>query len=256
MTSKQQPGATLLVPIDYHGVNPASLDVLVRIAGQLNLRLLALILESPRLQRVAELPFTTEVLLGSGTERSLERDHLSRRHSRMAADTRRRLKELAQQASIELSIEDDAGDRWHASLARDGGLDIFIPPRGRWRRSPRGGASRLPAIPRLGLLLSGGELDQKLVSTTLALEEAGLVGSVYVICAGRPDPDLLASLLRGRAHCHLQAGTRVDAVGLTRLIRSTPYELLVIPRDALADIPDHTLDAALEEAGGQVMVVS
>ena len=94
------------------------------------------------------------------------------------------------------------------------------------------------------------------MTTTLALEEAGLVGDVYVLFSGRPDPDLLAALLRGKAHCHLQAGIRLDATSLTGLIRRSPYDLLIIPRDALANIPDHALDAALEEAGGQVMIVS
>ena len=254
--SELQTRTTILVPIDYHGINPATLETLVLIARLLNRRLLGLILENPRLQRVAELPFTTEILLSSGVERSLERDHLSRHHSQVAEDTRRRLLALAQQASIELDFEDDQGERWHAALSRNGESDIFIPPRRRWQTPPSPGKARYPVVQRLGLLLGGGPMDRRLVATVLALEEAGLVASVYVLSPGRPDPELCSPLLRGRARCHLQSGAPTDAAGLANLIRHSPYDLLIIARDQLAALPEATLDRALEEAGGQVMVVS
>lgn len=254
--SDSQTRTTILIPIDYHGVSPTTLDTLVHIARLLNRRLLGLILDSPRLQRVAQLPFTTEILLASGTERSLARDHLSRYQSQLAAQTRRRLLDLAQQARIELSFENDQGERWHAALARNGESDIFIPPRSRWQNPPTPGRRTSPAIPRLGLFLGGGELDRRLVTTALALEQAGLVGSVYVLSPGKPDLDLCAPLLRARARCYLQSGAPRDAAGVANLIRRSQYDLLIIPRDRIAAIPPAVLDAALEEAGGQVMVVS
>lgn len=247
---------TLLVPIDYLGISPTTLDTLVHIARLLNRRLLGLVLESPRLQRVAELPFATEILLGSGVERSLGRDHLSRYNSQLAAETRRRLLELAQQARIELSFETDLGERWHAALNRLEGSDIFIPPRRRWQRPPSATGRRPRAVSRLGLLLGNDALNQRLVKTTLELAEAGLVASVYVLCPGKPDLNLCAPLLRSQAHCHLLSGAPSDAAGVADLIRRSQYDLLIIPREQIAEIPSALLDAALEEAGGQVMVVS
>ena len=253
--TEEQPRATILVPIDNQGVNPATLELLVHIAQHLDRRLLGLILENPHLQRVAELPFTTEILLGTGMERSLERDHLSRCHSLVAADTRRRLLELARQARIELSFEEDRGERWFAALARADNPDFFILPRRRWQNPGTGMSLQRRAIARLGLLM-GGSLDQRLVATALALEEAGLVGSVYALYPGKPDLDTCAPLLLGRAPCHVQSGAPTDAAGLTNLIRRSPYDLLIMGRERLAEIPAKVLDAALEAAGGQVMVVS
>jgi len=252
----QRTQTTLLVPIDNQGVNPATLELLVHIAQQLDRRLLGLILENPRLQRVAELPFTTEILLGSGVERSLERDHLSRHHSQVAADTRRRLLALARQARIELSFEEDRGERWNAALARAGELDIFMLPRRRWQSPDARRTLDGRAIRRLGLLMGNGDFDSRLVTTALALEEAGLVGSVYALYPGKPDTETCSPLLRGRAPCLVQSGAPTDTAALTSLIRRSPYDLLIIGRQRLANIPTQMLDAALEAAGGQVMVVS
>jgi hypothetical protein len=254
--TERPPGTTILVPIDYQGVSPATLDMLVHIAGQLNRRLLGLVLEGSRLQRVAELPFATEILLGSGQERRLERDHLSRRSSLVAADTRRRLLELAQQARIELSFEDDHGDRWHAALTRGGTLDIFIPPRQRWHRPATSNSPARSLIPRLGILLAAGAADARTVATALALEQAGLVGRAYLLSARRPDPAMVASLLHGRAPSVLQQGVATDPASLLSLLRRSPYDLLLVHREALTAIPADQLEAALEDAGGQVMVVA
>ena len=253
--TEQPAGATILVPIDYHGVSPATLDMLVRIAGQLNRRLLGLVLESQRLQRVADLPFATEILLASGQERRLEREHLNRRSSRVAADTRRCLLELARQARIELSFEDDHGDRWHAALTRERSLDVFIPPRERWHRPAATGGARL-LIPRLGILLTGSAMDASSVAIALALEQAGLVGRVYLLSSRRADPATVAPLLHGRAPSVLQQGVPTDPANLLSLLRRSPYDLLLVHREALAEIPPMQLEAALDDAGSQVMVVA
>ena len=74
-------GKVILVPIDLYGINRRNLETLVRIARQLDRGLLGLLLDDTRLRRVADLPFTTEITLGSGRERSLLRDHLTQRLS-------------------------------------------------------------------------------------------------------------------------------------------------------------------------------
>ena len=40
------------------------------------------------------------------------------------------------------------------------------------------------------------------------------------------------------------------------LLRRSPYDLLLVHREALTAIPPMQLEAALEDAGGQVMVVA
>ena len=85
----------ILVPIDLHGIHREALEQLVRIARQLNRDLLGLLLEDIRLQRVAELPFTTEITLSGGRERSLLSEQLTERHSLVTTDARKLLNELA-----------------------------------------------------------------------------------------------------------------------------------------------------------------
>lgn len=256
MMTERQATSTILVPIDYHGISPAALELLVHIAGQLNRRLLGLVLQNPRLQRIAELPFTTEILLASGQERRMERDYLTRRASLVAGDTRRRLLEAAQKARIELTFEDDHGERWHAALARDGALDLFIPPRQRWHRSlPAPAGARAP-IPRLGVLLTGGATDKRVVATAVALEQAGLVGRAYLLSARHADAATFAPLLRGPTPGVLQPGVATDPASLLALLRNSPYDLLLVHRESLTHLPPVQLEAALDDAGGQVMVIA
>ena len=61
----------IVLPIDAHGINRVTLERVVTLARQLDRSLLGLILDSPELRRIAELPFTTEIALDSGRETSV-----------------------------------------------------------------------------------------------------------------------------------------------------------------------------------------
>ena len=80
---------SILVPIDIHGINRDALETLVRIARQLDRSLLGLMLEDIRLQRVADLPFATEITLAGCHERNLMRAHLSQRHFARGVEAQR-----------------------------------------------------------------------------------------------------------------------------------------------------------------------
>jgi len=248
--------STILVPIDFHGIDPAALDTLIRVARRLDRSLLAVVLENRLLQRVAELPFTTEILLSTGTERSLERDHLHRYHSKVAGETTRKLHELAERDRIKLTFESDEGDRWHCVLARQGEMDIFIPARGRWYRQPGTSPVDGHLIPRLGLVLTRGQIDRKTAGAAAALAEAGLVGSLYMLCNGDPGGEIQSLLSRAGCPLHLQSHFSADPASIANLMRRSPYDLLLIPRDCLSGLRPSVLGAGLDEMGGQVMVIS
>ena len=76
----------ILLPIDLHGINRNTLETVVRIASLLDRKVLGLLLEDMRLQQVADLPFTTEITLDSGREKSF----------RSASDGRARTSKHAQ----------------------------------------------------------------------------------------------------------------------------------------------------------------
>jgi hypothetical protein len=247
---------SILVPIDLHGINRETLETLVRIARQLDRRLLGLMLEDIRLQRVAELPFATEITLMGGRERSLLRDHLSQRHSLVTTDTRRVLYELASRDKVELVFEQAAGSRLHTVLERDGELDIFFPARQRWQRLVAARRPSVSPIRRLGIVLARTAQDRHVLDITRALLQAHLVTEVYVLSVKGLDRPLVDSLYQPGVRICVQANLHCDPTTVTRLIRQSAYDLLLLPRGCLQGIPPDLLDATLDKSGGQVLVIN
>lgn len=247
---------TILVPIDLHGINRTTLETLVHIARQLDRSLLGLLLEDLRLQRVADLPFTTEITLSGGRERSLLRDHLSQRHNQVSADTRRLLNELASRDQVNLTFEDAGGTRWHTVLERDDPLDIFFPARQRWHAVTSGHWPGRGVIRRLGVLVPADELPGHVIDTAAALLKAGLVGDIYVLSDKPLMPEQLHDLYRPGHQVRVQSNVASSPTNLVELIRRSPYDLLLLPRECLRNVPPDALDAALDRAGGQVLVVN
>ena len=247
---------TIVVPIDLHGINRATLETLVHIARQLDSSLLGLLLEDIRLQQVADLPFTTEISLDSGRERSLLRDHLSQRHSQVGNETRTLLHELATRNQVALNFEDAAGTRWHTALERDGQSDIFFPARQRWHPTTLRHSTSSGIIRRLGLVVPGNTPPQSLLLAAKSLLRAGMVGDIYLLCSRPLLPEQLQELYRPGHQVRVQGNVRCDAQGIIVLILHSPYDLLLLPRESLRNIPHEALDAALDIAGSQVMVLN
>tara|TARA_R110001599_G_scaffold353231_1_gene590938 strand:+ start:8787 stop:9554 length:768 start_codon:yes stop_codon:yes gene_type:complete len=250
------PPRKILVPIDFYGVSRASLQTLVQIAGQMQRGLLGLMLEDLRLQRVADLPFTTEILLHGGEERRMQREQLSRRHSLASADTGKRLKELAQRGQVDLVLEYVVGDRLHTALARDAGLDIFFPARQRWQQVAARPSARHKAIARLGCVLAHTAQDQAVIETAHLLQKAGLVGEIYVVSTGALNRAQLDSLYQPGSRICVQANLHRDPASIGKLLRYSPYDLLLLPRDCLQGIAPEALEAVLDKASGQLLVIN
>jgi hypothetical protein len=247
MTEERQ---TILVPIDVYGIGPQSLETLVGIAQQLDRALLALFLEDLRLQQVADLPFTTEIVLSSGRERGLLRQELQRRHTRVAEDTRRALDRLARRQRVELRIDHASGNRWHNALQRDRRLDVFFPPRPRSTEDRFAAGRRGPGA-GLGLVLTGSASDRQVLELAADLLDARLMDRVCLLCERPPRTALPGS----ERKVSIRSGISLDAQSLCALIRYSPYDLLLLPAEAVALIPPEQLDLALDHSAGQVLVV-
>ena len=246
---------TILVPIDLHGINRSTLETLVRIAQLLDRGLHGLLLEDLRLQRVADLPFTTEITLSGARERSLLRDHLSVRHSQVGSNTRKLLHELTERERVPLSFEDASGSRWHSALQRDGHLDIFFPARQRWHKPENAGGKSTRPIKRLGIVMADPVLDSRLMDTAATLLLAGLVDDSYVLCEQAPMPEQLQRLYHQGHQVRIQSHVACDTNGIIALIQHSPYDLLLLTHESMRDIPADVLDAALEKSGSQILVV-
>lgn len=246
----------ILVPIDLHGINRNTLEKLVRIASLLDRKVLGLLLEDMRLQQVADLPFTTEITLDSGQERSFLRDHLSQRHDLISAEARRLLHELAKSHRVELSFEDARGSRWPSALARDGQQDIFLPPRSRWHDRAYTAGKKNDSVRRLGVVLPHGMEDESILAAAAALVKADLVGDVYLLTRQAPLPEQLHALYRQGHQVRLQTNFNCRVDELLALIGQSPYDLLLLPGACLHDIAPDALDAALDKASGEILIIN
>ncbi len=246
----------ILVPIDLQGINRTTLETLVRIARLLDRSVLGLLLEDVRLQQAADLPFTTEITLSGARERSLLRDHLSQRHFMVNKDTRRLLNELADRNRVALRFEHAAGSRLLSALARDGRLDIFFPARQRWQQSTRGPIARAATIRRLGIVLARTAQDQQVLEIARLLMQAGLVGELYILSSGPLAGEQLQTLYRPGSRICVQANLKRDQDSLSRLIRQSAYDLLLLPRDCVEDMAPEVLENALDRSGAQVLVIN
>lgn len=246
----------ILIPIDLHSINRRSLETLVQLAQRLDRGLLALLLEDLRLQQAADLPFTTEITLSGSKERNLQRAHLSIRHNRVVNNTRKILSELAQHHQVELLFEETSGHRLHCSLERDGEIDVFFPPRHQWLLPATGAGARPLFINRLGVLLTPCEQGQRAVQAAHTLLQSGQVGDVYLLAGNNPSADQVQALTRTGHRLSVQTGFRCSPVALTMLLRRSPYDLLLLPRNCVAGMADEDLDNALETSGGEILLIS
>lgn len=246
---------TILLPIDAHGVSRAELDTLMRMARQLDCRLLGLFVEDTRLQQVADLPFTTEVVLVSGGERDLHPQRLRSRFGKISSDTRTALEELARRNRVQLAWDTAEGARLHSAMQRAADVNVFLPGRALWSGAPTRRA-RPAAIPRLGVLLNNPVDDSHVLAMATALVAGGLVGAVHILLPGAADSARLRAIAQLGPRAHLMRIHRLTPQGVTELIRRAPYDLQLLPLSSLQDIPPQTLEAALDACPRQVLVVS
>ncbi len=251
--TESAPRPAILLPIDLRGVDPRALESIVDIARRLDRNLLGLFLEDPRLQQIADLPFTTEIVLSSGRERGLERRALSQRQSKISTDIRHRLDDLARRYRVGLNYEHGAGTRGHSVLQRPGPVDIFFPPRRSWRSHFRSGLA--PAIPRLGLLLQGDQSDRYTTAVAAGLLKGGLARDVYLMCAAVSEAQLRELDLAGSRIC-VQSGLQLQPQTVLALIRQSSCQLLLVPRNLLQGIDAGLLDAALDASSSEVLVIN
>ena len=245
----------IVVPIDSHGVNRVTLETLVRLARHLNRSLLGLLLADPRLQRVAALPFATEITLQSGHERGLDKRYLAD-DERSAGQTRRWLDELASRDRVALQFERAAGGRLQSALSREGNLDIFIPARPRWQLVSASYLPRQATPRRRGLVLTGTAEDSAGIAMAGALLTLQPTTRVYVHSKGEPSAATLDTLAATGARLCVQSNFRGSAVELAALLRQGAYDLLLVPRSTIASDDQALLEQVLENAGSQVLLVS
>jgi len=245
----------IVIPIDLHGVSHNTLETLILIAHRLQRNLVGLLLENEQLQQIADLPFTTEVVLSSGRERGLQRQQLRQQHSAVMEHTRKQLDSLAARDHIVLTYKEARGARLHSALQVSSHADVLFPSRQRWRLTSPGTRLARP-IRRLGILLDGTDQNERIISIADSLIRAALVDHIYLLGDSTPSQEQLQKLAHHGSRVSIQSNLAIKPSTLTGLIRNSAYDLLLLPAASLQDIPPTVLDAALEDTTGEVMVVN
>jgi hypothetical protein len=88
------------------------------------------------------------------------------------------------------------------------------------------------------------------------LQQAGLVGELYVVSAAPLEQAQLDSLYRPGSRICVQANLHCDPGTILRLICQSGYDLLLLPRDSLQGIAPDVLENALDRSGTQVLVIN
>jgi hypothetical protein len=166
------------------------------------------------------------------------------------------LHELAKSHRVELSFEDARGMRWPSALARDGHQDIFLPSRSRWYDRAYSTGKKNYSVRRLGVVLPHGLEDASVFAAAAALVKADLVGDVYLLTSRPPLPEQLHALYRQGHQVRLQPNFNCRADELLTLIVRSPYDLLLLPGACLHDIAPAELDAALDKASGEILIIN
>jgi hypothetical protein len=252
MADKHGRGSTILVPIDLYGIAPVVLKNLVSIAHSLDCGLLGLVLQDGRLQRAATLPFTTEIVRDSGRERGLLPASVEQHHSRIARDIRSSLHALASKEQVKLEFDQAVGSRLRGVLSRGHEWNVFIPPRSRWQVATL--VTRV-AIPRAGVLLTGGDYDVKVLQVAQTLMEAGQVGDIYQLTWGGLSEENSGELLPGRGSVIACTSIGASDSAIVSLLRHCPYDLLILPRDCLNGLSPLLVEQVLDQSPGQVLLV-
>jgi len=246
----------IVLPIDAHGISRVALERLVTLARQLDRSLLGLMLDSPDLRRIAELPFTTEIALDSGQERSFAGRYKSGTGAG-ASRTRLLLDELAARDRVELRFEEVAADRLEAAFADDRQFDVFFPARARWQLASSSYSRGLGSFRTLAVMLTGGKDDEPVLAMASALLLLEPPAQVCLYCCGEPSENALQHLAGSGVRLCVQPNfSSSAAAALPELIQRSAYDLLLLPRNAAANVPLPLLQAALDSASGQVLVVT
>ncbi len=239
----------LLVPIDDFGLDPEALSLLVDSAALLGRPLQVILLESPQLYGVADLPFTREITLLGADERNLERALLRRHGGRARGRAQARLAELAALRRVALHFETREGERLPSVLAPEPGVDSWLP------RRPAEAAKRGAAPPALGIVLAGVPGDRAAMAAANLLAARGGHRDLYVHSNQPWPPTALAGLAARGLRLHRLPSTALDPPALLRLLRRLRNELLIVPRELLLPLDPLALGQAMDWAAGQLMIV-
>ncbi|KJS06360.1 MAG: hypothetical protein VR73_10115 [Gammaproteobacteria bacterium BRH_c0] len=256
----------IFVAIDMQGISRASLEAVVLIAERVKAGLVGLFFQDLLLQKVAELPFTTEVVKSTGEERDLFADRLKSSNERLLNSVRSLFDEctLARQVRSRFEVREH---RVPVAALVSHVSGVYIPGRGRRSGTAyfRGStAARFPAadrVQRVKLLYDDGPQSRRALEMVLALVDAGLCREVILVNLGSLPMRVLADLSSHQArvylhNLHVASDLKQQSV-LRQIADGAVVDLVVTPRCLVENVDESLLQAVLgNSVSGATLVVS
>lgn len=239
----------ICIAIDPMGVSQFSIAIAVLLAEKLNTGLYGLLLGNDLLHTVAQLPFTTEILVATGDERELASEKLHRQYQRSLEHIKQLVERSAAPRQVRCQLEISEG---HMSLdlilEHQPVLFLPSPEKRRPGHDARGRKSSVKWV------YDGSEASQHCFDLLKALIGEKIVDRVFLVGKSAVPEGILSefSALGARVFWMNLVG---DDVG--NLLRSTPeVELIVIPRPLCALMGEKELVAINRATSASVIVVS
>ncbi len=216
----------ICVAIDPWGIRLGSLEIAVLIAERLNAGLRGLLVGDQLLHQVAQLPFTTEVLVHTGEERNLAQESLTSSQHKNLQLIAKMLEQATRARQVSFRLEVDRDILPLGVLLRQQ-QDLFLPARRRPATPPRklGGIRQLPAVK---WVYDGSPASQHCLALLEQLIAAGITRTVYLIGQRAVPSQVLADLsARGARVCWVNCGAGLDI--LRQLTRGPEADLILLP---------------------------
>jgi hypothetical protein len=197
----------ILLALDSTSDNRAAMRAAVALAARLRAQLLGLFLEDTNLLRLADLPFTREIMRWSAQERPLTEQDLLLSLRALASRTEMELGRVAAKANVRWSFRVERGPRLKLLMEASGTSDVLLVAE--HRRSIKGEGSVLRSArrqPMVYLVYTGSLASQRALTTATAMIEHQVGGlTVFVLAYKRKELKRL----------HLEATTRLESQGIT-----------------------------------------
>lgn len=234
------------VAIDIHGVSRSSLEAMASIAERVKASLVGMFTQDLLLLRVAELPFTTEVVRSTGEERHLHADSLRSSHELLLSRAKGVFEECARSRQLHCRFEIHeqamlAADQEHRVSG------IYLPGN---RRRTAGQAQRLKVF------YDGSAQGQRALDMAQTLVDVGLCRELLLVSVTSLPARVLGDLSSRGARVYLLNEVADQQRVLHHIIDGPAVDLVVVPRILVAGIDDQILRTSLgnSASGGTLLV--
>lgn len=256
----------IFVAIDMQGISRASLEAVVLIAERVKAGLVGLFIQDLLLQKVAELPFTTEVVKSTGEERDLIADRLKSGNERLLNRVRSLFDEctLARQVRSRFEVREQ---RMPVAALISQVSGVYIPGKGRgsapahFRGAVQTRFRAADAVQKVKLLYDDGPQSRRALEMVLALVDAGLCREVILVNLGSLPLQVLADFSARNARVYLQNEHFADELRQQSVLRhiadGAAVDLVVTPRCLVEAVDERLLQAMFgNSASGATLIVS